>query len=38
MTQGQGLYTIEFSHYEDVPRETAEKIIAEAKADAAADA
>lgn len=37
MTQGQGLYTVEFSHYEDVPRETAEKIIAEAKANAAAE-
>ncbi|MCM2272335.1 MAG: elongation factor G [candidate division Zixibacteria bacterium] len=38
MTQGQGLYTVEFSHYEDVPRETADKIIAEAKAMAAAEA
>ncbi len=37
MTQGQGIYTVEFSHYEDVPRDTAEKIIAEAKAAAEAD-
>ncbi len=37
MTQGQGIYTVEFSHYEDVPRDTAEKIIAEAKAAAEAE-
>ncbi len=32
MTQGRGVYTMEFSHYEEVPHETAQKIIAEAKA------
>ena len=31
MTQGQGVYTMEFSHYEEVPHELAQKIIAEAK-------
>ena len=31
MTQGRGDYTMEFSHYEIVPREVAEKVIAEAK-------
>ncbi len=31
MTQGQGVYSMEFARYEEVPRETAEKIIAEAK-------
>ena len=30
MTQGRGSYAIEFSHYEEVPRETAQKIIDEA--------
>jgi elongation factor G len=30
MTQGRGSYGIEFSHYEEVPRETAQKIIDEA--------
>jgi translation elongation factor EF-G len=30
MTQGRGMYEIEFSHYEEVPRETAQKIIDEA--------
>ncbi len=29
MTQGQGIFHREFSHYEEVPREVAEKIIAE---------
>ncbi|MFZ5979252.1 MAG: elongation factor G [Candidatus Zixiibacteriota bacterium] len=33
MTQGQGVYTMEFSHYEEVPHEAAQKIIAEAKAE-----
>ncbi len=33
MTQGQGLYSMAFSHYEEVPHETALKIIAEAKAE-----
>jgi len=32
MTQGQGMYSMEFSHYEEVPHETAQKIIAETKA------
>jgi elongation factor G len=31
MTQGRGSHTREFSHYEEVPREIAEKIIAEHK-------
>jgi elongation factor G len=33
MTQGRGMYEIEFSHYEEVPRETAQKIIDEANPD-----
>ena len=37
MTQGQGIYSIAFSHYEDVPNEIAQKIIAEAKADKEAE-
>ncbi len=32
MTQGRGSYTMEFSHYDFVPGEIAEKIIAQAKA------
>ncbi len=32
MTQGRGFFTMEFSHYEEVPREAAAKIIEEAKA------
>ena len=32
MTQGRGSYTMEFSHYDLVPNEVAEKIIAQAKA------
>ncbi|MCK4417855.1 MAG: elongation factor G, partial [Candidatus Latescibacteria bacterium] len=31
MTQGRGLHSRKFSHYEEVPREVSEKIIAEAK-------
>jgi len=31
MTQGQGYYELGFSHYEDVPHETAQKVIEEAK-------
>jgi elongation factor G len=31
MTQGRGMYEAEFSHYEEVPRDTAQKIIDEAK-------
>lgn len=30
MTQGRGIYTQKFSHYEEVPRDIADKIIAEA--------
>ena len=37
MTQGRGSHTREFSHYEEVPREIAEKIIAEHKAQVAAE-
>lgn len=33
MTQGQGMYSLEFSNYEEVPREVAQKIIAEVKAE-----
>jgi len=33
MTQGRGLHSREFSHYEEVPKELAEKIIQEAKRD-----
>ncbi|MFQ5453560.1 MAG: elongation factor G, partial [Candidatus Zixiibacteriota bacterium] len=31
MTQGQGVYTIDFSHYEEIPHESAKKVIEEAK-------
>lgn len=31
MTQGQGFYTMEFSHYEEVPHEAAQKVIEEAR-------
>jgi elongation factor G len=31
MTQGQGVYSLEFSHYEEVPYDAAQKIIEEAK-------
>ncbi len=37
MTQGQGVYTMDFSHYETVPHEAAQKIIAEAKAEKEAE-
>jgi elongation factor G len=33
MTQGRGIHTREFSHYEEVPKEIAEKIIKEAQAE-----
>jgi len=33
LTQGRGLYTMEFSRYEQVPHEIAEKIIEESKAE-----
>ncbi|RME29777.1 MAG: hypothetical protein D6800_02345 [Candidatus Zixiibacteriota bacterium] len=38
MTQGQGVYSMEFSHYEEVPHDQAQKIIAEAKQEAEAAA
>ncbi|MBN2009392.1 elongation factor G [candidate division KSB1 bacterium] len=31
MTQGRGIYTQKFSHYEEVPRDVADKIMAEAQ-------
>jgi elongation factor G len=31
MTQGRGIHNQNFSHYEEVPSEIAEKIIAQAK-------
>ena len=34
ITQGRGYYTMKFERYEDVPGNVAEKIIAEAKANA----
>ncbi|MCB2229156.1 elongation factor G [bacterium] len=37
MTQGQGFYTMEFSHYEEVPHDAAQKIIAEAQAEKEAE-
>jgi len=32
MTQGRGFFTMEFSHYEEVPFQESDKIIAAAKA------
>jgi len=32
ITGGQGAFTMEFSHYAEVPRENQEKVIAEANA------
>jgi elongation factor G len=37
MTQGQGFYSMDFDRYEQVPHETAQKIIAEAQAAKQAD-
>jgi len=34
MTQGRGIFTMEFSHYEEVPPHLAEKIIEQAKREA----
>jgi elongation factor G len=31
MTQGRGMYHTKFSHYEEVPREIADKVIAAAE-------
>ncbi len=36
-TQGQGVFTMEFSHYEEVPHEVAQKVIAEARAEREAE-
>jgi elongation factor G len=33
MTQGRGSHSRELSHYEEVPRDVAEKIVAEHKAE-----
>ncbi|MFO8143053.1 MAG: elongation factor G, partial [Dehalococcoidales bacterium] len=33
ITQGRGSYTIEFSHYEEVPHQVAQKIISEKQAE-----
>ena len=33
LTQGRGMHRAKLSHYEEVPREIADKIIAQAKAD-----
>ena len=38
MTQGQGMYSSEFSHYEEVPREAAQKIVDQAKREKEAEA
>jgi elongation factor G len=38
ITQGRGMHHAKFSHYEDVPREIAEKVIATAKAEKEAGA
>uniref|UniRef100_A0A832HZD4 Elongation factor G n=1 Tax=Eiseniibacteriota bacterium TaxID=2212470 RepID=A0A832HZD4_UNCEI len=38
LTQGRGMHTSTFSHYEEVPRELAEKVIAAAKAEREAEA
>ncbi len=37
MTQGQGVYTMEFSHYEEVPHDAAQKIIEQAKTEQEAE-
>jgi len=34
MTQGRGIFSMEFSHYEEVPGHLAESIIAEARKEA----
>jgi elongation factor G len=38
MTQGQGLFTRKFSHYEEVPSDIAQKIISEAQQGATEEA
>jgi elongation factor G len=37
MTQGRGTYTLEFSHYEEVPAQVAQKIIAQREAEKTAE-
>ena len=37
MTQGQGVYTLSLSHYEEVPHDAAKKVIEEAKREKEAD-
>ena len=37
-TQGRASYSMEFSHYDPVPQQIAEKVIAAAKAESAAGA
>jgi elongation factor G len=37
ITQGRGTYTVEFSHYEEVPSHITQKIIAEHEAEKAAE-
>ena len=37
MTQGQGVYSMEFSHYEEIPHEISQKVIAEAQAEKEAE-
>ena len=38
LTQGRGTYTMKFDHYEEVPRDQAEKIVAAARAEKEAEA
>ena len=33
LTQGRGIHERDFSHYEEVPREIAERVVAEAQAE-----
>ena len=38
ITQGRGTYRMKFDHYEEVPRDQAEKIVAAARAEKEAEA
>jgi len=38
LTQGRGMHSAKFSHYEEVPRELADKVIAAARAEKEAGA
>jgi elongation factor G len=38
ITQGRGTYRMKFDHYEEVPRDAADKIVAAAKAEREAEA